>query len=311
MKVIKSNRSRVYAIGTILLWSSAFVFTKIALQYFAPSSIGVLRYLCASLFFIILVIHKRIGLPTLKDIPLILVSGAMGFTLYMTFFNIGSGSLSPATASIIIATAPVITAVFSTIVFKEKIRTLGWIAIAIEFCGILVLTLWDGVFTINAGILWMLGSAICISIYNLLQRHLNKKYSALQATSYSIFAGTLLLLVNLPHAAPQLASAPLQQWLVILFLGIFPGGIAYLWWSEALSTAEKTSDVTNFMFVTPFLATFLGFLLIGEVPSLSTILGGAIILAGLFMFQRVRSKNETIKISDPKVNADKNAIDPL
>lgn len=289
MNLTNQNRSRLFAIGTILLWSSAFVFTKIALGYFSPSSIGVLRYICASIFFIILVINKRIGLPTLKDVPLILVSGAMGFTLYMTFFNIGSGSLSPATASIIIATAPVITAVLSTLVFKEKIRTLGWVAIAIEFSGILVLTLWDGVFTINVGILWMLGSAICISVYNILQRHLNKRHSALQATSYSIFAGTLLLLVNLPHAATQLAAAPLRQWMVILFLGIFPGGIAYLWWSQALSTAQKTSDVTNFMFVTPFLATLLGFLIIGEIPSLSTIVGGVIILAGLFMFQKVKS----------------------
>ncbi|HCS37957.1 MAG TPA: EamA family transporter [Anaerolineaceae bacterium] len=293
MNLSNQYRSRIYAIGTILLWSSAFVFTKIALEYFSPSSIGVLRYICASLFFIILVINKRIGLPTLKDIPFILVSGAMGFTLYMTFFNIGSGTLSPATASIIIATAPIITAVFSTLFFKEKIVTLGWVAIAIEFCGILVLTLWDGVFTINIGILWLLGSAICISAYNLMQRHLNKKYSALQATSYSIFAGTLLLLINLPHAAIQMAAAPLRQWLVILFLGVFPGGIAYLWWSNALSTAEKTSDVTNFMFVTPFLATLLGFLLIGEIPSLSTIVGGVIILAGLFLFQRVKSDSGT------------------
>jgi len=302
MKVLKSNRSRIYAIGTILLWSSAFVFTKIALGYFAPSSIGVLRYLCATMFFMVLAFHKRIGLPKREDIPLLLISGLMGFTLYMTFFNIGSGSLSPATASIIIATAPVITAVFSTIIFKESIKTLGWIAIAIEFCGILVLTLWDGVFTINIGILWMLGAAICISVYNLLQRHYNKKYSALQATSYSVFAGTFFLLINLPHAAVQMVSAPLQQWLVIIFLGIFPGGIAYLWWSKALSTAEKTSDVTNFMFVTPFLATLLGFLLIGEVPSLSTIVGGVIILAGLFMFQKVKPTVGTPEKSGQSVN---------
>jgi len=292
MNFIKQNQSRLYAIGTILLWSTAFVLTKIALGYFSPSSIGVLRYLCASIIFMIFAFAKRIGLPDLKDVPFFLISGAMGFTLYMTFFNIGAGSISPATASILIATAPVITAVLSTIVFKEKIRALGWIAIVIEFGGILVLTLWDGVFTINIGVLWMLGAAICISVYNLFQRHTTKKYTALQTTAYSIFAGTLFLLINIPHAAVQLVSAPVRPLLAILFMGIFPSAIAYLWWSQALSTAEKTSDVTNFMFVTPFLATFLGFLLIGEIPTLSTIVGGVIILAGLFMFQRVKSKNE-------------------
>lgn len=298
MNFIKQNQSRLFAIGTILLWSTAFVLTKIALEYFSPSSIGVLRYLCASLFFLFLAINKRIGLPERKDIPFFFIAGAMGFTFYMTLFNIGAGSLSPATASIIIATAPVITAVLSTLVFKEKIRAVGWIAIVIEFCGILVLTLWDGVFTINIGILWMLGSAVCISVYNLFQRHYIKKYTALQTTAYSIFTGTLLLLINIPHAVVQLVSAPIRPLLAILFMGIFPSAIAYLWWSNALSTAEKTSDVTNFMFVTPFLATFLGFLMIGEIPTLSTIVGGGIILAGLFMFQRVKSNAGTIIISD-------------
>jgi drug/metabolite transporter (DMT)-like permease len=226
-----------------------------------------------------------------------LVSGAAGFSIYMTFFNIGAGTISPATASIIIATAPVITAVLALICFKEKIKAMGWIAITIEFCGILVLTLWDGVFTINAGILWMLGAAVCISVYNLLQRHTTKKYAAFQATAYSVFAGTLLLLFNLPLAAEQLVSASARQIFALLFMGVFPSAIAYLWWSQALSTAEKTSDVTNFMFVTPFLATLLGFLLIGEIPTLPTMVGGGIILAGLFMFQKVKSGNGTKKES--------------
>ncbi|MRR31015.1 EamA family transporter [bacterium] len=172
---------------------------------------------------------------------------------------------------------------------------MGWIAIAIEFCGILVLTLWDGVFTINIGILWMLLSAICISVYNLFQRHFSQKYTALQSTAYSIFAGTLLLLINLPHASVELSTAPGRQIFAIVFMGIFPSAIAYLWWSKALATAEKTSDVTNFMFVTPFLATLLGFLIIGEIPTLSTIVGGVIILGGLFMFQRVKSDAGIIK----------------
>ncbi len=291
MKLFKENQSRLYAIGTILLWSSAFVFTKIALEYFSTSSVGVLRYLCASFFFFFLVFNKKIGLPKVKDIPYFLISGAAGFSLYMTFFNTGSITLSPATSSIIIATAPVFTAILSSIVFKEKVRLLGWIAIAIEFCGILVLTLWDGVFTINIGILWMLLSAICISVYNLFQRHFSQKYTALQSTAYSIFAGTLLLLINLPHASVELSTAPGRQIFAIVFMGIFPSAIAYLWWSKALATAEKTSDVTNFMFVTPFLATLLGFLIIGEIPTLSTIVGGFIILAGLFLFQRVKTDN--------------------
>ena len=40
------------------------------------------------------------------------------------------------------------------------------------------------------------------------------------------------------------------------------------------------------MFVTPFLTTILGFVMMGEVPDKATILGGIIILFGLFLFNK-------------------------
>ena len=38
------------------------------------------------------------------------------------------------------------------------------------------------------------------------------------------------------------------------------------------------------MFVTPFLTSILGFLLAGEVPDQATLVGGGIILLGVFLF---------------------------
>ncbi|MHB8061295.1 MAG: DMT family transporter [Ruminiclostridium sp.] len=295
MSFIKQNQSRVYAFGTVLLWASAFVFTKISLTYFTASAVGVLRYLIASIFFLIIVFCKQIGLPERRDIPKFLVSGALGFTFYMIAFNEASRSLTSATGSIIIASSPVITALFANIVFKEKIKLMGWLAIAVEFCGILILTLWDGVFSMNMGIFWMLGASVCISSYNLFQRYYRKKYTALQSTAYNIFAGTLFLLVYLPDAVGQLMIAPVQQWLVVIFMGIFPSAFAYLWWAKALSIAEKTSDVTNFMFVTPLMATLMGFLMIGETPVAATFIGGGIIIAGLLMFQKMNSPSGDIR----------------
>ncbi len=78
--------------------------------------------------------------------------------------------------------------------------------------------------------------------------------------------------------------APAKQIFVIIYLGVFPSAIAYFLWGTALALAEKTSDVTNFMFVTPLLAVVMGFFIIGEVPSMGTFLGGAIIIAGLILF---------------------------
>lgn len=277
---------QLYAFGTIFLWASAFVFTKIALNYYSPETIGVSRYLIAAIFFIVLGCVKKIGFPERKDIPKFFLSGVLGFTIYMIAFNRASSSLTSATGSIIIATAPIITAILAFILFKERIKFLGWVAIVVDFVGIIVLTGGYSTFSSNSGILWMITAAVCISGYNLFQRDFVKKYSAIQSTAYSIFAGTLCLLVYLPKASREIASVSVSHLLILFFLGVFPSALAYLWWAKALMMADKTSDVTNFMFITPFLAALMGFCIMGEIPTIMTGIGGLMIIAGLMLFKK-------------------------
>lgn len=280
----------LYSFGTVLLWASSFPLTKVALVHFSAFSVGLLRYLFASALLLVIVSVKRIPFPAARDIPKFFLAGASGFALYMVAFNMGSMTLTSATASILIATGPILTAILARILFKEKLLLVGWISVAIEFLGILILTLWNGAFSVNIGILWMLLAALCISVYNLCQRSFTAKYTALQTSAYSIFAGTILLLVFLPQTIPALQTASLQDLLTVAYLGIFPGAVGYMWWTKALSISEKTSDVTNFMFVTPFLAALFGFLIHRETPTVSILVGGVVILLGLFLFQFSRRK---------------------
>ena len=71
-----------------------------------------------------------------------------------------------------------------------------------------------------------------------------------------------------------------------VYLGAMPSATAYLLWSRAFSLAEKTSDVTNYQFLTPLLSTAMGFAMLGEIPSLATIVGGLVIIASLVIFSR-------------------------
>jgi drug/metabolite transporter (DMT)-like permease len=67
-------------------------------------------------------------------------------------------------------------------------------------------------------------------------------------------------------------------------MGVFSSAIAYVSWSIAFAKANKASQVSNYMFVTPFLASVLGFLIASEVPNRQTLIGGTIILIGLLIF---------------------------
>ncbi len=190
-----TNRSvLLYAFITVILWASAFVFTKVALVNFTPESLGAVRYLFASILLIVFSsLLKKLSLPSIKDIPIFFLAGFTGFSFYIYAFNKGSVSLNASTSSILISTVPIITAVLAMIFYKEKINKICWFAIAIEFSGIIIIAVNNGVFAINRGVNWMLGAALSFAIYNMLQRKILKKYTSLQSTTYSIFAGTILL----------------------------------------------------------------------------------------------------------------------
>ncbi|WP_343209421.1 DMT family transporter [Anaerolentibacter hominis] len=291
----KDYKIHLFAVTTVVLWASTFAFTKIALEHFSPSSLGLLRYLVASVTLLVVMLIKKIPFPDFRDIPLFFLTGAFGFALYTQTFNRGNALLTGATASLVMASVPILTAVFASVFFREKIRPLGFAAFVVEIAGIAVLTLWNGVFAVNSGLFWIILASVSLTSYNLLQRKLTKKYTALQCTAYSILAGTVLLLFALPGAVKELKTAPAKPILSFIYMGIFSSALAYVLWSLALSRARKTTDVTNYMFLSPVLAPVISFLFAGEIPALSDLAGGIIVLFGLYLFFRSNQEKEAVK----------------
>lgn len=276
--------SQLYAFATVVLWSSAYVFTKLALQSFSPPALALVRCAVASLCLGCVLYAKKMPLPRPAALPRFLLAGATGFALYILVFNKGSTSLDPTTSCILISTSPIITALLALLFFGEKLGTRRWLAIGMAFCGVLVMTLWQGGdISVSAGIAWMLAAAFLISVYNILQRALSRDYAPLAITAYSFFAGTLLLLPFAGGTAAQLASAPTGNILLACFLGVFPSAIAYLLWAKAIALAPRTSGVSNYMFLTPFLALLLDYAVTGNLPATATFAGGGIIMAGLLL----------------------------
>jgi len=273
-----------YAITTILFWSLAFVFTRMAMQHFSAFSVGFLRYLAASLALVAVVFVARIKPPALADLKWFLLAGALGFALYVVLFNKGCETVTAATGSTILATVPVLTALLARVVYREKLRAFQWIATAVEFSGVVILTLMDGVFSFNPGLLWLFAGALSLSCYNLLQRRLTKTYSGLQTSAYGIFAGTLMLSVFAPGAVREAQTASPTQLLMIAVLGVFSSAIGYGTWSQAFKKAKLSSSVSNYMFVTPLLSSIFAFAFAGETPDLPTIVGGSVILLGVLTF---------------------------
>lgn len=278
-----------YAAITILSWGIGNVLTRVALQTFSPFAIGFLRYAIASILLTVLVIVKKIRPPAKADMPWFMLSGFSGFAFYMVTYNLGYVTVTAATGSVISATIPLMTAALAWLVFKEELRAFQWFAVLLQFLGIVMIALFGGHFSVSAGVLWLLLSALSLSVYNLLQRRMAQKYSALQCSIYSIFCGMIMLTIFAPRAVYELSSARADTIFAVVFLGIFASAVAFLSWTKALSLADKASQVSNFMFITPLISTGLEITVFREMPSLSTVLGGLVILLGAFLFGRAKT----------------------
>ena len=272
----------------IFFWATAFVLTKVVLKEVDVTTLGVLRYFFASIIVVFILIKKKISLPEVKDIPAFIFAGFSGYAGYIALFNIATLLSSPSTLSVINALAPAITAIVAYFIFNEKIKLIGWLSMGISFCGILILTLWDGVLTVNKGILYMLAGCLLLSLYNISQRYLTKKYSSFDVSMYSMLIGGILLVIYSPSSITNMFSISFTSLILIIYMSIFPSIISYFFWTKAFEIAKHTTEVTSFMFVTPVLATLMGIIILGDIPKLSTLIGGVVIILGMILFNKTK-----------------------
>ena len=287
-KIYAKLTAKECAFIAIFFWATAFVLTKVVLKEVDVTTLGVLRYFFASIIVIFILIKQKISLPKLKDIPAFVFAGFSGYAGYIVFFNMATLLSSPSTLSVINALAPAITAIVAYFIFNEKIKIIGWISMGISFCGILILTLWNGTLTVNKGVIYMLIGCVLLSLYNISQRYLTKKYSSFDVSMYSMLIGGILLVVYSPSSVRNIFSISFNSLILIIYMSVFPSIISYFFWTKAFEIAKHTTEVTSFMFVTPVLATLMGIIILGDIPKLSTLIGGVVIILGMIIFNKTK-----------------------
>jgi len=280
----KANQKLAYlmAFVAVVLWSSAFPGSRYSLEHFSPASLMLLRFIYASVVLVVISAARGVRLPEKRDLPMFVAGGLVGVFLYMLLFNIGAVTVVSGVASFIIASAPVFTIIMARVLLKEIVKPICWIGVAVSFGGLVVVMLSQTAeLALGSGAIFILGSALASGAHSVIQRSLLKRYTALEATTYSVLAGTAFMLPFVPGAIRELPAAPMHVNLIVAFLGIFPAALGYLSWGFALAKAEKTTHVTVFLYLKPFMASLLGFLWLNETFSLWTMLGGVIIIAGM------------------------------
>jgi len=268
---------------TLLFWSSAYTGIKVGLQAFNPFHMALYRFLVASFALAVYALITRMRLPEPRDLPLILASGCIGITIYHAALNYGETTVTAGASGFLISLSPIFTAMLAVAFLGERLKHNTWAGMVISFLGTALIAFGEGGgLHFNPGALFVLLATLSFSVFFIIQKPLLSKYKPFDLTTYSIWAGTLCMLVFLPGFVPDLARAPLQAHLTLIYLGIFPGALAYATWSYFLSKMPA-SRAASYLYINPILSLMVAFIWIGEIPSLLTLVGGIIILAGLVL----------------------------
>lgn len=112
-----------------------------------------------------------------------------------------------------------------------------------------------------------------------------KIYSPLEFTTYVIWAGTILMLVFLPGLDLAIENASVEDTMAVIYLGIFPGALGYIFFSYVLSKISA-SRTGSFVFIVPVLTIIIAWIWLGEIPGIISLAGGTIALAGVYLLQK-------------------------
>ena len=274
-------RTLVAVTITVICWASAFPAIREGLKAFSPVHVAVLRYIVASIVLAGYALAIRMPLLQWRDLPGVALSGVIGITLYNVLLNTGETTVPAAVASFLIASSPIFVSLLAVVLLKEQPRRWAWIGTGISFAGVGVIASRGGL-RFDANALIVLAAAICQALYFVIQKPYLKRYSAWQFTAYAIWCGTLALLLFAPGLATEIQAAPAPSVLAVVYMGIFPGALAYVTWAYGLSTLPA-SRAASFLYLVPAFAIVIAWLWLGEVPSVLAIAGGLLVLAGVLI----------------------------
>lgn len=281
------NLVRLALVALVVFWGANFSLVKLALRDVSPLAFTTLRFLLASgvLWVFLKVGGDRVQVSR-ASWPVLIGLGLVGTTAYQTLFIYGINWTLAGNASLMLATAPIFTALFSRACRQERGGPSAWAGVGLSVLGIVLVALGGakdvrfGAGTLR-GDLAVLVAAAAWSAYTVGSVPLVHRYGAVPVTAATMWAGTLgLLLVSLPALRGQdWAAVRPVAWLAVLYSGAFAIATAYFLWYYCVRQigTTRTAVYTNF---TPVVALLIAWPTLGEVPTLLQAVGAGGVIAG-------------------------------
>lgn len=246
-----------------------------------PATIIVLgRVFFATLFLAALLLYLRrsIRLKRGQDYLYLALQGAILAVHWATFFK----SIQVSTVAVGLltySTFPIFAAFFEPVFFKERVAVSDVTLALITLAGVaLVIPSFELANNITQGALWGTASGFTFAILSILNRMYVREYPSLVITFYQDGIATVLLLPVFFLWKPELRGDDL---LLLALLGVVCTAIAHSFFIKGLADVKaRTAGIIACL--EPVYGILAAAVLLGEVPNLRVVLGGAVILGTTF-----------------------------
>ena len=284
---------------SVVVWGASFIATKIALMDMQPVTVVWVRFAIGVLILgIVVLVRKQFKLPKRSEILYFIVLGFLGITFHQWLQSTGLVISKASTTAWIVATTPLFIAMLSWIFLREKLNWAQIAGIGLATIGVLLVISEGDISSLsigefgNYGDFLILISAINWAVFSVISRRGLENHPAALMMFYVMAAGWLM--ISIPFftgtGVNDLQSISFSSLLGVLFLGIFCSGIAYIFWYDALKSIPA-SQVGVFLYLEPLIAVILAAYLLGENIYLASLIGGILILVGVWRVNRY-STNE-------------------
>ncbi|HTD92178.1 MAG TPA: DMT family transporter [Chitinophagaceae bacterium] len=278
----------------LLIWASSFTITRSVVKDVPPILFALLRYSVASIVMVCIYYSQRskIKPPATKMHGQVLLMALSGISLYYIFFNISLAHTEASVGALIQGFIPVVVMILAYVFLKEKISLRQVFGSVICLAGVILIGfISPGKSGGNSlfGNLLMIAAVICWAVYTILSKRVAQTDSIWLTTRLTVI-GTILLL---PAVLIEMWRQPLPQigatgWAAIIYMGIFPSAISYLWYNNALKHISATR-VGLLLNLDPVFGAVLAVVVLNEPLYSLQIVGAVLVFAGILLSSSKKS----------------------